>query len=199
MRRWVDVRVTDVATLAALRWLGRCRAELVTGVVMLGSLAVGAGGVIALARELPAWSGRQSVTHAARLIDDGDYASAIRTLLGTVAAAPHDSRAHYYLGLAYARLGVQTGALNKLSDAVRLAPGDARAHDALGQTLRAVGDPWAARREFEEAARLEPADARYHVDLAGLLLDQGEPTAAVDRLGQAVRLAPRSAEIRLLL
>src|SRR3989454_7138747 len=137
--------------LGALRRLGRSRVDLITGVVMLGSLAVATGGAIALARELPAWRGRQSVTQAARLIDDGDYASAIRTLLGAVAAAPRDARAHFYLGLAYARLGVPTGAMRQLSDAVRLAPGDPRVHDALGQTLREMGDSRAARRELEEA------------------------------------------------
>jgi len=82
------MRMTDVARLGALWRSGRPRADLITGVVMLGSLAVATGGAIALARELPAWRGRQSVTQAARLIDDGDYASAIRTLLGAVAAAP---------------------------------------------------------------------------------------------------------------
>src|SRR5439155_944603 len=88
---------------------------------------------LARARELPAWRGRLAVTRATRLIDDGDYTAAIRTLLGPVAATPRDARVHYYLGLAYARLGVPRGALNQLSDAVRLAPGDARVHDALGQ------------------------------------------------------------------
>src|SRR5439155_14091645 len=148
---------------------------------MLGSVAVAAGGVIALAREVPAWRDRQSVSDAARLIDEGDYASAIRTLLSAVATAPRDALAHYYLGLAYARLGVTTGAINQLSDAVRLAPADARVHDALGQTLRAVGDARAARREFEEAVRLDPGTARYQVDLAGLLLDAGQFPAAVER------------------
>src|SRR3989441_12841344 len=165
--------------LGALRRLGRSRVDLITGVVMLGSVAVTAGGAIALARELPAWRGRLAVTRAPRLIDDGDYTAAIRTLLGAVAATPRDARVHYYLGLAYARLGVPRDALNQLSDAVRLAPGDALVHDALGQALRAVGDPRAARREFEEAARLDPGEARYHVDVAGLLLDTGAPAAAV--------------------
>src|SRR5213080_5073862 len=188
----VDMRVTDVARLG-VRWRsGRSRADLIRGVVMLGSLAVATGGAIALARELPAWRGRQSVTEAARLIDAGDYASAIRTLLGAVAAAPRDARAHYYLGLAYARLGVPAGALNQLSDAVRLAPDDPRVHDALGQTFRELGDSRAARREFEAAAHLDPSDPRSQVDLAGLLLDQGQPTAAVERLRRAVRLKPRS-------
>src|SRR5881628_1588676 len=200
-RPWRDghVRMTDVAMPGTLRRFVRSRADLVTGFVMLGSLAVTAAGAFALVLDVPTWRGRQSVTHAARLIDAGDYASAIRTLLGAVAAAPRDARAHYYLGLAYARLGVPTGAMNQLRDAVRLAPGDARVHDALGQTLRVVGARRAARREFEEAARLDPGEARYHVDLAGLLLDAGQPAAAAERLRQAARLKPRSVEIRLLL
>jgi Flp pilus assembly protein TadD len=191
--------MTDVALLGPLRRFGRSRMNLVTSLVMLGSLAVAAGGAVALALEVPMWRGRHSVTQAARLIDAGDYAPAIRTLLGAVATAPRDARAHYYLGLAYARLGVETGAMNQLSDAVRLAPGDPRVHDALGQTFREVGDPRAARREFEAAAHLDPSDPGYQVDLAGLLLDAGQSTAAVERLRQAIHLRPRSAEIRLLL
>src|SRR5213593_2383224 len=176
-RPWRDghVRITDVAMPGTLRRFVRSRADLVTGFVMLGSLAVTAAGAFALVLEVPTWRGRQSVTHAARLIDEGDYAPAIRTLLGAVATPPQDARAHYYLGLAYARLGVVTGAMRQLSDAVRLAPGDPRVHDALGQTLREMGDSRAARRELEEVA------------------------PAVERLRQAVRLRPRSAEIRLLL
>ena len=193
------VRMTDVAMLGALRRFGRWRGDRVAGLLMLGSLAVAAGGVVALAVEIPVWRGRPSVAHAVRLLDDGDYASAIRTLLAAVAAAPRDARAHYYLGVAYARLGVPAGALNQLSDAVRLAPDDPRVHDALGQTFRELGDSRAARREFEAAAHLDPSDPRSQVDLAGLLLDQGQPTAAVERLRRAVRLKPRSPEIRLLL
>src|SRR5204863_6250523 len=132
----------------AARAVGRPAVGLRTGVVELGSMAVAPGGVVALTLDGPPWRGRYAVAHAARLIDDGDYASAIRTLLGAVAAVPRDARAHYYLGLAYARLGVPTGALSQLNDAVRLAPGDPRVHDALGQTFRELGDSSAARREF---------------------------------------------------
>src|SRR5207247_2053324 len=53
----VDMRVTDVARLGVLWRSGRSRADLIRGVVMLGSLAVATGGAIALARELPAWRG----------------------------------------------------------------------------------------------------------------------------------------------
>src|SRR5207302_187655 len=141
------VRMTDVAMLGALRRFGRWRGDRVAGLLMLGSLAVAAGGVVALAVEIPVWRGRPSVAHAVRLIDDGDYASAIRTLLAAVAAAPRDARAHYYLGVAYARLGVPAGALNQLGDAVRLAPDDPRADDALGGALRGGRASWECGRQ----------------------------------------------------
>src|SRR5437773_757281 len=88
-RPWRDghVRMTDVAMPGTLRRFVRSRADLVTGFVMLGSLAVTAAGAFALVLEVPTWRGRQSVTHAARLIDEGDYAPAIRTLLGALATA----------------------------------------------------------------------------------------------------------------
>src|SRR5439155_858163 len=150
----LDVRVTDGAMLGALRRFGRARMDLITGVVMLGSVAVTAGGAIALARELPAWRGRLSVTRAARLIDDGDYTAAIRTLLGAVAVTPRDARAHYYLGLAYARLGVPRGALNQLGDAVRLAPG--------GSTTRSArpSGRWAMRGRRAASSRRRRASTR---------------------------------------
>src|SRR2546422_2696005 len=70
-RPWRDghVRMTDVAMPGTLRRFVRSRADLVTGFVMLGSLAVTAAGAFALVLEIPTWRGRQSVTYAARLID----------------------------------------------------------------------------------------------------------------------------------
>src|SRR3989442_14424886 len=108
--------------LGALRRLGRSRVDIITGVVMLGSVAVTAGGAIALARELPAWRGRLAVTRATRLIDDGDYTAAIRTLLGALAATPRHAPVHSPLGLAYARLGCPGGASNRQRDTFRSAP-----------------------------------------------------------------------------
>src|SRR3989442_12217310 len=102
--------MTDVAMPGTLRRFVRSRADLVTGFVMLGSLAVTAAGAFALVLEGPTWRGRQSGTHAAPPIDEGEYAPAIRTLPGALAAAPPDARAHYYLGPPYARVGALTGA-----------------------------------------------------------------------------------------
>src|SRR2546422_5836812 len=99
-RPWRDghVRMTDVAMPGTLRRFVRSRADLVTGFVMLGSLAVTAAGAVALVLEVPTGRGRQAVTHAARPIDEGGYAPAIPTLLRALAAAAPDAPAHYHLG-----------------------------------------------------------------------------------------------------
>ncbi len=195
-----DERAAEIreVTLGARR-IGRSGRSAVTGLLMLGSLAIAAGGVIAPGVDLAAWRLRPSAADGSRLIDDGNYAPAVRTLLNVVAVAPNDARAHYYLGLAYARLGVRTGALNQLAGAVHLAPREALMHDGLGQTLRETGDASSALGEFEEATRLAPSEPRYLVHVAGLLLDQGNALAAAERLRQAPRLRPRSAGIHLLL
>src|SRR2546426_1463624 len=89
-RPWRDghLRMTDVAMPGTLRRFVRSRADLVTGVVMLGSLAVTAAGAFALVLEIPTWRGPPAGTYAAPPIHDGDYAPAIPTPPRALAAAP---------------------------------------------------------------------------------------------------------------
>src|SRR5438309_11931780 len=96
-RPWRDghVRMTDVAMPGTLRRFVRSRADLVTGFVMLGSLAVTAAGAFALVLEAPTWRGRHSLTHAARPLYEADYAPAIRRLLAARGPGPQEPRAHY--------------------------------------------------------------------------------------------------------
>lgn len=160
---------------------------------------MGTGGSVVLGYAVGAWREQRSVEHGARLIAESDYASAARALLGAVAASPNDARAHYYLGLAYAGLGVRAGALSQLEEAVRLAPNEARFHAALGQSYRAAGVADRALVEFDAAVRLDPKNARYRVALVGVLLDQGRVADAVEHLRVTAQLQPESPNIRLLL
>ena len=57
-----------------------------------------------------------------------------------MAAAPGNARAQYYLGLAYARIGIRQGAISHLREAVRLQPNAAMFHAALGRAYREAGD-----------------------------------------------------------
>jgi len=77
-----------------------------------------------------------------------------------VAAAPGNARAHYYLGLAYARIGIRQGAISHLREAVRLEPDGARFHAELGRAYRQAGEPERALEEFEAAVSLTPREGR---------------------------------------
>ncbi|OLC16144.1 MAG: hypothetical protein AUH29_05945 [Candidatus Rokubacteria bacterium 13_1_40CM_69_27] len=167
--------------------------------VTLGALTAAAAIVVAFVLGVARWQSPASVDDGVRSISDGHYSSAVRTLLAAVAQAPADARAHYYLGLAYAHLGVQTGAISQFQDAVRLVPREPKFHAGLGRAYREVGDRPAARGELEEAVRLDPDEPRYQIGLAGILLDDGQGAAAIVRLRRAARLRPRAAEVHLLL
>jgi Flp pilus assembly protein TadD len=56
------------------------------------------------------------------LVAEGQYTPAVRMLSRAVAEAPDDAGAHYYLGLAYAGLGLCGAASLHLGEAMRLAP-----------------------------------------------------------------------------
>lgn len=173
-----------------LRTAGLIRLAIATAVV---------AGVISVVVAGSQWDVRRSTDRGVRLLGAGDYASAARALLHRVASAPNDARAHYYLGLAYSRMGVREGAINHFRVAVRLAPTSAESRDGLGRALREAGETPAALAELEEAVRLNPREPRYQIDLAGALLDQGQVGPAVAGLRRAIQARPDALELRLLL
>ena len=90
----------------------------------IGWVAVGLGtlaGVMALAFFLGHWHMRSLDEHGRALVAAKQYVLAVRVLSGVVAEAPGDARAHYYLGLAYAGVGLCGAASIHLGEAARLA------------------------------------------------------------------------------
>jgi cytochrome c-type biogenesis protein CcmH/NrfG len=88
-----------------------------------GALGIGTlAGVIALALLLGLWHTRSLDEQGRALVAAEQYLPAIRVLSGVVAAVPGDARAHYYLGLAYAGVGLCGAAFIHLEEAARLAP-----------------------------------------------------------------------------
>jgi cytochrome c-type biogenesis protein CcmH/NrfG len=91
----------------------------------IGWMAAGAGtlaGVAALAFFLGHWHMRSLDEHGRALVAEAEYLPAIRVLSGVVAETPGDARAHYYLGRAYAGVGLCGAASIHLEEAARLAP-----------------------------------------------------------------------------
>lgn len=177
VRRWLSRRTVRVGVLTVL------------GVVIV---AAGAFGVVR-------WGTHRSLETGARLLSEGNAAEAVRVLDAVAAARPADARVHYYLGAAYARLGVSTAALTHLKDAVRIEPREATFHRALGAAYRQTGDAGSARKELETAVGLEPSKTEHRITLAGALVDEGDVENAVKQLRRAVEGRPKAPEIRLLL
>ena len=91
----------------------------------IGWVAMGVGtlaGMVALAFFLGHWDMRSLDEHGRALVAEEQYLPAIRLLSGIVAEAPGDARAHYYLGRAYAGVGLCGAASIHLEEAARLAP-----------------------------------------------------------------------------
>ena len=91
----------------------------------IGWVAVGVAtlaSVVGLAFFLSHWHMRSLDEHGRALVAAAQYGPAIRVLSGIVAEAPGDARAHYYLGLAYAGVGLCGAASIHLWEAARLAP-----------------------------------------------------------------------------
>ena len=105
-----------------------------------GWVAVAVGAVvamIALGLAWGPWHVHSLAEQGRALVAEGQYLSAIRMLSGVVAQAPGDARAHYYLGLAYAGIGLCGAASIHLQEAMRLVPSYTRLAGGLGSACRA--------------------------------------------------------------
>jgi Flp pilus assembly protein TadD len=93
-------------------------------------------GVMALAAGVGQWHTYSLGEQGRALVADGEFFPAVRVLLQAVAEAPGDARAHYYLGLAYAGIGLCGAAWIHLEEAARLAPAYGRLRAGLGPACR---------------------------------------------------------------
>lgn len=110
----------------------RCSVRWVA--VAVGTLA----GALALALAVGDWQ-RSSLDERARaLVAEGRYLPAIRLLSAVVARAPGDAGAHYYLGLAYAGIGLCGAASLHLEESARLAPAYRRLGARVGAACQAA-------------------------------------------------------------
>ena len=82
------------------------------------------------------WHIRSLDEQGRALVAEGEYLPAVRVLLQAVTEAPGDARAHYYLGLAYAGIGLCGAAWIHLEEASRLAPTSGRPGAGLGPACR---------------------------------------------------------------
>lgn len=98
-------------------------------------------GVIVLAAGLGQWHAHSLDEQGRVLVAEGEFLPAVRVLLQAVAQAPGDARAHYYLGLAYAGIGLCEAAWIHFEEAARLAPAYGRLRASLGRACRGSATP----------------------------------------------------------
>lgn len=118
------------------------------GALGLATLA----GAIALALAVGEWRIHSLDEQGRALVAEGQYLSAARVLLQAVAEAPGDARAHYYLGLAYAGIGLCGAAWVQLDEAVRLAPAYGHLRAGTGPGCRG-GSRLDSEEPFDQAVR----------------------------------------------
>ena len=98
-----------------------------------------------------------SIEHAKRLIQEGQFREAATLLEGLVSEKPEDTLGLYYLAVCQRKLEDYTEALNTLEQLKQLDPHYGRAYQEQGHSLLAQGHPQAAGRAYERAVALNPA------------------------------------------
>jgi Flp pilus assembly protein TadD len=104
------------------------------GWVALGTAMLASAMMLALV--IGHWHTRSLDEQGRALVVEEQYLPAIRMLSAVVAEAPGDARAHYYLGLAYAGIGMCGAAWIHLDEAARLAPAFRRLRGGPGPACR---------------------------------------------------------------
>ena len=122
-----------------------------------------------------------------------DYDAADEWLSKSVAAAPSDAHAKYYLGRAkYNRKHFAEAALT-FAECLELDPRNARAEDYLGRSYEALGRVDDAITAYRRAIALDGGATRNqepYLDLGNLLVDNSQPGDAIPYLTEAAAIAP---------
>ena len=95
----------------------------------------------------------------------GKADEAIELLQGVLKDEPQSAPAHYFLGLAFARINDLAQARRELTEAVKVTPNFAEARTALAATHLAGGSPDLAIEEAQAALRLNPRNIQAAIIL----------------------------------
>lgn len=110
-----------------------------------------------------------------RLLQAGDFTSALAALQSAVQQNPQDGRAYGYLGIAYARLGDLNASVYALQEAARLQPQDSNAQYNLAVGLMQAQRAGEARTALEQALRLNPGNQRAQAALQSVATAPAPP------------------------
>src|SRR5580658_66667 len=123
-----------------------------------------------------------------------DYAAADQWLTQSVALAPNDAHAKYYLGRVKYNRKYFADAVRIFEECLDLDPRNAKAKDYLGRSYEALGKTEDALAAYRGAIALDtgadPVNPEPYLDLGTLLVESGRSGDAVPYLLQAAGMAP---------
>ena len=118
------------------------------------------------------------------------YAGDIKSYRDAVRYNPDAAGAHYNLGLAYSRAGMDKEAIKSYKQAIRINPDYAEAHYDLGVDYFESGKYKEAIESYEQAIRIKPDDAYAHTNLGNTYRILGMEKKAIKSYEQAIGIDP---------
>ena len=127
------------------------------------------------------------------LLQQGKLAQAVEALQQAIKMDPDLVDAHYTLGQAYSRLGVEKfpAAVDQFVEALRLKPDLVNARVALSSILLQEGDSYAAVSELQGAIRYAPRNADLHMLLGKARYASRQYAEAIATFRRALELNPQ--------
>ncbi|MGI8605332.1 MAG: tetratricopeptide repeat protein [Verrucomicrobiales bacterium] len=129
----------------------------------------------------------QLLTHGESALDAGKTKTAVQTLTKAVSLEPKSVTAHFYLALAYLKLGDLQNADKHARQVTQLSPQEPNAYLNLGVIRIKQGRTFAAERCYKQEIRLYPDCLEAHYNLGLLFLNQKKWRAAVTHLEKCWR------------
>jgi tetratricopeptide (TPR) repeat protein len=140
------------------------------------------------AAELNPQSGRAHFELGVALGETGDWAGSATHLEIAVARAPDSDDLHYYLAMAYDKLGRATDAEKSFRTTLQINANHYRANLFLGRLLGMENNPSAALPFLQKAVSLEPQSPDAHKFLANVYIELGQMQKARQEQAEANRL-----------
>lgn len=108
----------------------------------------------------------------------------------TIEKNPNTSAAHSNLGVAYAKRGLRTAAINQFIEALRIKPDQADVRNNVGVLLGEEGKMKEAAEYFKQAIQLKPDFVEAHYNLGCCYMREAKYKEAIDEFTIALKIDP---------
>jgi tetratricopeptide (TPR) repeat protein/V8-like Glu-specific endopeptidase len=125
-----------------------------------------------------------------KLLESGDYSSAIDYLKEATRLEPNYAYAHHNLGVSYGHLGRYQEAIASFKEAIRIDPNNAASYGSLGWNFNELGLYQEAIAPLKEAIRIDPNNAASYGSLGFSYFMLGRYDEAIAFYREVIRINP---------